>query len=168
MNHQIEFINFNSEVSLELNEINQSNLSSNKLHNSIKNNNKANIPLYFMSVSAGVGEPVESHIDKEIDLNEYLIEHPLSTFFAKVKGDDMREAGICDGDILIVDKSLTPIDGKIVIAKINGTYMIKYYRFYKGSTYLESHSQNFFPVDIGDEFKYEILGVVTKIIHTFN
>lgn len=168
MNHQIEFINFNSNDYNEL-----SNNISNQLPKSpnisnVSNINKVNIPLYFMSVSAGIGEPVESHIDREIDLNEYLIEHPLSTFFAKVKGDDMREAGICDGDILIVDKSISPNDGKIVIAKINETYMIKYYRDVDGSIYLESHSQNFFPVDLGEDFKYEILGVVTKIIHTFN
>lgn len=164
MKHQIEFIDFNSNNSFELSDENTTHQFSKKINSS---KHSKNIPLYFMSVSAGIGEPVETYINKEIDLNEYLIEHPLSTFFTRVIGDDMREAGICNGDILIVDKSIIPTDGKIVIAKINGTFLIKYYRFHNGISYLESHSQSFFPVDLGDDFKYEILGVVTKIIHTF-
>ncbi len=131
------------------------------------NSSKSSIPLYLMPVSAGIPIPVDNYLENHIDLNEFLVERPSSTFFAKVKGDDLREAGICDSDILIVDKSLTPSDGNFVLAKINQDLVVRYYRNINGIEYLESQTQQFFPLKISDEYSYTVLGTITKIIHSF-
>lgn len=133
----------------------------------IDSSKKVSIPFYLMSVAAGHPIPVDSEIENHVDLNEFLVEHPSSTFFAKVNGDDMSEVGIKDGDILIIDKSIKPTDGKFVLAQVNQDLVIKYYRNIDGMEYLESQNQHFFPLSIGEEFKSNILGTVTKIIHSF-
>ena len=131
------------------------------------NSSKTTIPLYMMPVSAGLPIPVDNYIEKDVDLNEFLVTHPSTTFFAKVNGDDLREAGICDSDILIVDSGLKPSDGNFVLAKINNDLVVRYYRNIKGVEYLESHTQTFFPLNISDEYNYKIMGTITKIIHSF-
>jgi len=129
-------------------------------------NSDSKIPLFAMSVSAGVPVPVNDDIEQMIDLNEYLVDHPRATYFAKVSGDNMKMAGISDGDILIVDTAIEPNDGKIVLTMLNDEVTIKYYRFIDGQEYLESHDSKFTSLSIGDEIKYKIIGTVTKIIHS--
>jgi len=124
------------------------------------------IPLFSMSVSAGVPVPVDNDIEKMIDLNEYLVQHPNATYFAKVTGDNMKMAGINDGDILIVDTHIEPTDGKIVLTTINNEVTVKYYRNIDGEEFLESHKGSFLPLNMGDEINYKIIGTVTKIIHS--
>jgi len=77
------------------------------------------LPLYLSRIKAGFPSPAEDYLDKKLDLNEYLIKHPASTFFVKVKGDSMTGAGINTGDILIVDRSLEPKDKRIVVAVVH-------------------------------------------------
>ncbi len=77
------------------------------------------IPLFTETISAGFPSPADDYIDKKLDLNEHLIKNPSSSFLIKVKGDSMIDAGINSGDILIVDRSLEPADGKIVIGVID-------------------------------------------------
>src|SRR3989339_919870 len=86
------------------------------------------IPLYLMSVSAGIPVSVDSDVDDMVDINEYLIDHPAATFFARVRGDAMSEIGIMDDDIVVFDTSLQPRDGKVVIASGNNELTIKIYR----------------------------------------
>ncbi len=124
------------------------------------------IPLFTMSVSAGLPVPVDSDIDKEVDLNEFLVEHPAATFFAKVHGYSFEKAGIRDGDILIVDTGLDPTDGKFVVVVINDELTVKVHRIVDGRTYLQSHDKKFVPKDIEPFMSFDILGVVTKVIHT--
>ena len=126
----------------------------------------AKLPLFTMSVAAGVPTPVDTHIDKEIDLNEFLVKHPAATFFAKVTGDSLKNHGICDGDILIVDASIEPEDGKFVLASISGEISIKIYRTIGGDVYLESSNNRFLPIKIDGYLEFILLGVVTKIIHS--
>ena len=125
------------------------------------------IPLFVMSVSAGLGSaPVDGDIDKEVDLNEFLVEHPASTFFAKVNGDAMKGVGINDGDVLVVDSSVEPVDGKIVIIMVNNELTVKYYRVIDGEVYLQSQNKNFVPIKIDPYMEFTVIGVVTKIIHS--
>lgn len=128
-----------------------------------KSHNK--IPLFTMSVSAGIPMPVENDVEKHIDLNEFLVDHPASTFFARVSGDLMKDIGIFNGDILIVDSSVDPVDGKIIVAMLNNELTIRYYRNIDGQEYLESHSSQFLPLKLG-ALNFKILGTVTKIIHS--
>ena len=124
------------------------------------------IPFYQVSVSAGVPVPVESDSSTAVDLNELLVERPTTTFFARVTGDDMKTVGISNGDVLIVDTSIEPKDGKIILALLNGELTVRYYRNIDGEVYLETQSSNFLPLKIGNEIEFEIIGTVTKIIHT--
>lgn len=82
-------------------------------------------PLFSSGVSAGFPSPADDYIDRELDLNEYLIANPVATFFVRVAGDSMIGAGINHDDILIVDRSIEPASGKIVIAIVDGELTVK-------------------------------------------
>jgi len=82
-------------------------------------------PLFTSGVSAGFPSPAEDHIDLKLDLNELLIQHPIATFFVRVAGESMKDAGINHGDVLVVDRSLEATSGKIVIAIVNGELTVK-------------------------------------------
>ncbi len=125
------------------------------------------IPFYQMSVSAGIPVPVESGSEAlAIDLNQMLIERPASTFFARISGSDLKDAGIFDGDILIIDTSIKPTDGKLVLAVFGDNMTVKYYRNIDGEIFLESQDSGFYPLEIGSDFSFEIIGTVTRIIHS--
>lgn len=126
-----------------------------------------NIPMFAMSVSAGVPVHADDSIEKIVDLNELLIEHPGSTVFAKVIGRQMEDVGIKDGDVLVIDTASRPTDGRIVVVKVGEEHLVKYYRDINGSQYLESQNRSFIPIQLSDMLKYEMIGVVTKVIHTF-
>lgn len=126
---------------------------------------KNKLTLFEMSVAAGYPIPVESGIEKEVDLNEFLVEHPASTFFARVQGLDMIHSGIRDGDILVVDSAITPTDGKVILAVMNKCLTVKIYREFNGEAFLESQKHQFLPLSIG-EIEFKIVGTVTKIIHS--
>lgn len=130
-------------------------------------NSSHKIPLFVMSVSAGIGSaPVDDDIDKEVDLNEFLVDHPASTFFARVSGNSMTGVGINDDDVLVVDSAIEPTDGKIVIIMINGELTVKYYRIIDGEIYLQSQNKSFVPMKIEPYVEFTVIGVVTKIIHS--
>ena len=134
------------------------NLSTNKL--SIK------LPLYSYKISAGFPSPADDHLEKTLDLNSYLIKHPAATFFVRVDGDSMINAGIHDNDILIVDRSLKPSHGKIVIAVVDGQMTVK--RLYKqsGKLILMPENKNFKPIEVTENMSIEIWGVVVTAIHS--
>lgn len=104
-------------------------------------------PLFGSAVSAGFPSPADEFIEAKLDLNELLVKHPTATFFMRVSGNSMQDYGIHDRDILIVDRSLVPTHGKIVIAVIDGQLTIK--RLKK----------------IEPENEIYIWGIVTYIIH---
>jgi len=124
------------------------------------------LQLFITSVSAGLPTPIDSDLDKEIDLNEFLVAHPASTFFAEVQGNALKNYGIKDKSLLIVDTSILPEDGKIVLASINGELTIKIYRVVNGEIYLESNDNRFLPIKIEGYLEFVLLGVVTKIINS--
>ena len=124
------------------------------------------IPFYDVSVSAGIPIPIETDSYTSVDLNEFLIEHPSATFFARISGNELNMVGISDSDILIIDTSLEVKDGKLVLAMFNGDLTVKYFRDVDGQQYLESHNSFFLPLNVGDEMQWKILGVITKIVHS--
>ena len=134
------------------------NLSSDKL--------PINLPLYSCKISAGFPSPADDHLEKNLDLNSYLIKNPTATFFVRVNGDSMINAGIHDNDILIVDRSLKPTHGKIVIAVVDGQMTVK--RLYKqsGKLFLIPENKNFKPIEITENMSMEIWGVVITAIHS--
>ncbi len=124
------------------------------------------LPLFIARVSAGFPSPADDFIDKNLDLNEFLIKHPAATFFVRVAGNSMINAGIRDGDLLIVDKALEPADNKIVVAALNGELTVKRIRKIKNKLFLAPENHDYQPIEIEPEAQFEVWGVVTHVIQT--
>lgn len=123
------------------------------------------LPLYQHSISAGFPSPADDDLEDRIDLNELLIKHPAATFFLRVSGSSMIKAGIHPNDILVVDRSLEPAHGKIVIASVNGELTVK--RLCReGNTFqLVAENDAYPPIDITESMDLRFWGVVTNVIH---
>ncbi len=124
-------------------------------------------PLFTSGVSAGFPSPAEDHIDQHLDLNELLIQHPVATFFVRVSGESMKDAGINNGDILVVDRSLEATSGRIIIAIVNGELTVKRFVQDSSSCQLVAANPDYPPVAITDETDFSVWGVVTSVIHQF-
>lgn len=123
------------------------------------------LPLFLESVSAGFPSPADDYLEERIDLNKQLVKHPTATFFVRVTGDSMIDAGIHSGDTLIVDRSLEPKNGSIVIAVLNGELTVKRLATESNRIYLMPENKNYEPIEILEETQFEIWGVVTNVIH---
>jgi DNA polymerase V len=123
------------------------------------------IPLYSSAIAAGVPSPADDHLDEQINLNEYLIRHEKGTFFVKVDGDSMIEAGIHSGDLLVVDRILEATDHKIVVAAYDGELTVKRLRFLDRQPYLMPENPSYSPLPVREETDCHIWGVVTNVIH---
>ena len=122
-------------------------------------------PLIGTDVPAGFPSPAQDYIEENLDLNEFLIEHPMATYFVKVEGYSMINAGIYPGDILIVDRALEPAHKKIVIAIVDGELTVKRLREIKGKWFLEPENLEFESIEITGDMSFNIWGVVTYAIH---
>jgi len=125
--------------------------------------NKLKIPIYSSKVEAGFTSPADDFIEEYLDLNDLLVKQPEATFFVRVSGKSMVDAGIFPGDILIVDRSLTAKDGKIIIANVDGDVTVKRLSMRDGKITLKSESSNHKDITITGEL--HIWGVVTSVIH---
>ena len=128
---------------------------------------KIKIPLSNCSVSAGFPSPADDYMEENIDLNEYLIRNPFSTFFIRVKGDSMMNSGIQDQDLIIVDKSLVPIPGNIVVAILDGEFTIKRLEKKNDELYLKAENHNYPDFNFKNYGEIQIWGVVIYSIHNF-
>ena len=125
------------------------------------------IPFVFCPIQAGFPSPADDYGHKKIDLNAHLIKHPSSTFFARIQGDSMIEKGILPGDLAIIDKSLEPKNGSIVIAILNKEFTVKEFRQDENKKiYLYPANKNYPKIEIKLEDDFEIWGVVTNVIHS--
>jgi DNA polymerase V len=125
------------------------------------------INLFSCSVEAGFPSPAEDHIETTLDINELLIEHPAATFFVRVAGDSMINAGIHEGDVLVVDRSKKPVDINIVIALGNGEYTVKRLSIKKGEIELRPENTNYSPIHLSGQDELIIWGVVTGLARQF-
>lgn len=133
-----------------------------------KKRDESSCPLYSCHVRAGFPSPADDYIETHLDLNAHLVKHPAATFFVIAEGDSMKEAGIQSGDMLIVDKSLPAVHGKIVIAAIDGELTVKRLSRAAGCVQLLPENSLYPPIDITNEQELVIWGVVTHVIHTAN
>ncbi len=101
-----------------------------------------------------------------LDLNDYLVKNPGSTFLIRVTGDSMIRAGINSGDILVVDKSAEPVNGKVVVASVNNKLLVKRLRFTEDETLLISENKKYEPIKITHHDEFDIWGVVTSVVKT--
>ena len=128
---------------------------------------KSKIPLLTDSVSAGFPSPADDYKEENIGLNEHLISNPFSTFFLRVKGDSMINAGIKDKDLIIVDKSLTARPGNIIIAMIEGEFTIKRLSIKNNELYLKAENHNYPDFRFKNHIDVQIWGVVIYSIHSY-
>ena len=122
------------------------------------------IPVYD-SVAAGFPSPAEDHMESSLDLNQHLIKHPSATFYVYARGDSMVSAGILDGDMLIVDRSLEATNDSIVVAVINGEFTVKSISKVNDELFLIPHNSSYDPIKVTEEMDFEIWGIVTHSIH---
>ncbi|MBT7524381.1 MAG: translesion error-prone DNA polymerase V autoproteolytic subunit [Candidatus Marinimicrobia bacterium] len=117
------------------------------------------------TVTAGFPSPADDHLDLPIDLNEYLVKHPAATFYVRVQGDSMDDAGIHQGDLLIVDRAEPYTMGSIVLAVLDGEFTVKKLMEKNDSLYLLSSNTAYQPIKIETETDFKVWGVVTYIVH---
>jgi len=126
-----------------------------------------NTSFYGSKVEAGFPSPADNYIEQELDIREYLIKNPEATFLVKATGESMNNAGILDGDILIVDRSIEPKHNSIVITSIDGELTVKrlIIKFGNEKSYLQSENSKYPNIELGLESNIKIWGVVTYAIH---
>ena len=122
-------------------------------------------PLLGNNISAGFPSPAQDYIEENLDLNEYLIAHPSATYFVKVEGYSMIDAGIYPEDILIVDRAVEPAHKKVVIAIIDGELTVKRLLKKRGKWFLDTENSEFEPLEITRDINFNIWGVVIYSIH---
>lgn len=122
-------------------------------------------PLQEETVSAGFPSPAEPSGEYPLDLNALLVPHPVSTYFVRVSGDSMRDAGILNGDILVVDRALTLADGQIIVASLDGEFTVKTFRRHGNTLSLEPANPAYSPIFLHEGMQFELFGVVTASIH---
>ncbi len=123
------------------------------------------LPFFQSLISAGFPSPCDDYLDLKIDLNKQLIDNPSATFFARVTGDSMIDAGIYEGDILIIDRSLEPTDQDIAICYLDGEFTVKRIQKEKHHLYLLPANPAYPPIHITEHNQFLIWGVVTYVIH---
>jgi DNA polymerase V len=134
---------------------------------SLNNDNLKKIHVYEGGVSAGFPSPADDYLDVDLNLHQYLVKHPASTFFIIAKGHSMEKAGIGDEDLLVVDKSLEAKNNDIVIAVVNGEFTVKRYLNINNQFILRAETElnNYPDIKIDESIDFEIWGVVTHTIH---
>lgn len=124
------------------------------------------LPYADQGVKAGFPSPAQDYMTDSIDLNRELIRHPATTFYARASGDSMKDCGIDDGDLLVIDKALEPQDGDIVVAYIDGEFTLKTVRFDDNEKciWLIPANKEYSPIKITEENNFLIWGVLTYSI----
>ena len=124
----------------------------------------AAIPLYLEHIAAGFPSPADDYIEGVLDLNTYLIRNPAATFMVKVSGDSMTEAGIHDGDVLVVDRAEEPASGRIVVAVLDGELTVKRLLLRDGERILMPENPCYAPMTVSSNQELHIWGVVTGVV----
>jgi DNA polymerase V len=122
-------------------------------------------PLFLVPVQAGFPSPADDYLEGALDLNEYLVKHKAATFFWRVTGDSMTGAGIHSGDLLIVDRSLEPKDGNVIIAVLDGELTVKRIEIHSGRLFLVPENPDYPLIPVNEEQSFQVWGVVKHVIH---
>ena len=122
------------------------------------------MPLLLCRMPAGFPSPADDFLEKRLDLNEYLIKNPPATFLVRVSGQSMKDVGIFDGDMLVVDKSLQPVSGSVVVAIVHGEFTVKTLKMQGMRTYLLPANGQYRPIEVTPEMDCEVWGVVASVI----
>lgn len=123
------------------------------------------LPLLIHPVSAGFPSPADDFLQSNLNLQDALIPHPVSTFLMRVQGDSMTGCGIYSGDLVIVDRSIDPVDGAVVIAVLEGKFTVKRFRKTGSQIMLAPEHPDYPPIVVTLEMDFYVWGVVTFNVH---
>lgn len=132
--------------------------------NNVDSSNSRLIPLMENTISAGFPSPATDYMSTGIDLNKELIRNPSSTFYGRVKGDSMQEAGIFDGDIIVIDKGLEPENDDIAVCFINGEFTLKRIVMENNRLVLMPANKKYKPIVVTQDNTFIVWGIVTYVI----
>jgi DNA polymerase V len=124
-------------------------------------------PLYTSAPAAGFPAPGDDMVEKSLNVHDYLVKHPVSTFFVRVEGDSMEGAGIFSGDILVVDRSVEAKVGRIVVAAVGGGLVVKRLAMLDGAMVLMSENEAYAPITVTGDEECFVWGVVTGSVRHF-
>ena len=125
------------------------------------------IPVLSTPISAGFPSPALDFIDLSIDMNKYLIKRPTSTFYGRVKGQSMKDVGISDGDLLVIDKSIAPKDDQVAVCYLDGEFTLKKIKLEKDICWLIPANEEYQPIQVTIQNDFLIWGIVTHVIKAF-
>jgi DNA polymerase V len=131
----------------------------------LKISKPCSLPLALCWVEAGFPSPADDYMEGSLDLNDHIIKHPSATYFVKASGDSMIGAGIFNGDLLIVDRSLEASNGKVVIAEVDGQLTVKRLLKLSDGFSLQSENSSYPPIELQEGNEVVVWGVVTHVIH---
>lgn len=136
------------------------------LYSSDLSSNDMSVSYIDAAIKAGFPSPAQDYLTGTIDLNKELIRHKETTFLARVSGNSLQEAGICDGDIIVIDKSLEAKSGDFVVAFIDGEFTLKEFRHdeKENCAWLIPHNKDYAPIKVTDENEFLVWGVLTYTI----
>ena len=122
------------------------------------------VPMMAWPVACGFPSPAEDYVDRPLDFNELLIEHPAATFAIRIQGESMTGAGIFLGDVAVVDRAREPVNGSIVLALDDGAFTVKRYRLERGAVWLQAENPAFADTAVSASSSFEVWGVITRSI----
>lgn len=123
------------------------------------------LPVFGSKAPAGFPSPADDYLEDKLSLDEILIKHPAATYLVRVSGNSMLNEGIHDNDLLIVDRSLKPADGKVVVVAIDGEITVKKLKMINGRMVLVAANPKFKPIEVKEGNEVMIWGVVKTVIH---
>ena len=127
-------------------------------------NTPTDLPLAESSVRAGFPSPVDDHLEERLDLTRLVVTHPDATFYARVEGDSMKDECVEDGDLLVVDKSLDPQDGNLVVSYIDGEFTLKRIRLTDDKILLVPANKKYPTIEIDPQSDFRVWGIVRYVV----
>ena len=128
---------------------------------------RVELPFYDVGIQAGFPSPADDFIELSIDINKEYIKNRDATFFARVKGHSMKNVGIFDGDLLIIDKSIEPQDNKIAICQVDGDFTVKRIKIDNDTVWLIAENEAYDPIKVTSDNELMIWGIVVASIKKF-
>ncbi len=122
------------------------------------------IPLLLSFVHASFPSPADDYKERPLDLDELVIQHPGATFYVKVSGESMKDAGITDGDVLVVDRAINATHNAIIVAVLNGEFTVKRLHQENETIYLVPANPLYQPIQVTEDMHFQVWGVVTYCI----
>lgn len=131
---------------------------------SIDTSTSLSLPYADGEIKAGFPSPAQDRLNETIDLNSEIVNHPASTFYGRVTGDSMIEEGIDDGDILVIDRSLEPLNGDLAVCCIDGEFTVKRLKVERHRVLLLPSNRNYRPIEVREDDDFTVWGIVTHTI----